>query len=72
MCIRDRVIEEAQRRERLYRASSQGARDAVLRQLGNGAKTLPADLARRAGIGGQESARMTNDERRMTSEDGGQ
>lgn len=51
------VIDEAQRRERAYRASAQGARDAALRQLGNGAKTLPADIARRAGIG-----RTTNDE----------
>lgn len=45
-----RVIDEALRRDRVYRDSPHGARDRALRMLGNGAAALPADLARRAGI----------------------
>ena len=46
-----RVIDEARRRERAYQESGHGARDRAMRMLGNGAGSLPADLARRAGMG---------------------
>lgn len=45
------VVDAARRRELAYRESGQAARDRALRMLANGAKTLPADLARRAGVG---------------------
>ena len=59
------VIDESRRREMAYRESGHGARDRAMRMLGNGAVTLPAELARRAGVG-----RTTNDEPRVTN--GGQ
>jgi hypothetical protein len=45
-----KVLDQAQRARQAYANSEHGARTAALRMLGNGAKTLPADLARRAGI----------------------
>ena len=57
------VIDEARRRELAYRESGHGARDRAMRMLGNGAVTLPAELARRSGI--------RNYELGITNEDGG-
>ena len=56
------VIDEAARRERAYRESTHGARTAALRMMANGAKTLPADLARRAGLVTSDELRVTNEE----------
>ncbi|MCA9868720.1 MAG: SWIM zinc finger family protein, partial [Anaerolineales bacterium] len=58
-----RVVDKVQRQERAYRESTHGARSAALRLMANGATTLPADLARRAGI--------TNYERQVLNDDGG-
>jgi len=44
------VVDKVQRQERAYRESTHGARAAALRLMANGAKSLPADLARQAGI----------------------
>jgi hypothetical protein len=52
------VIDEERRSQRAYLQSEHGARTAVVRMLGNGAKSVPAGLAQRAGMGSQ----MTNDE----------
>lgn len=46
----DRVVDEERRNRLAYYESHHAAHTAALRRLGNGAKTLPADLARRAGI----------------------
>lgn len=46
-----KVIDDAGRERRAYARSDHGARTAALRALGNGARSLPADLARRVGIG---------------------
>ena len=51
-----KVIDEAMRERAAYAQSTHGARTAALRMLGNGAKSLPAGLAHRAGVGGRESA----------------
>jgi hypothetical protein len=66
LIARGQVIDNALRERAAYAQSSHGARDRALRMLGNGAKTLPADLARRAGVGGRESGRY---EIRNTSEE---
>ncbi len=73
-----RVVDEARRRERAYQESGHGARDKAMRMLGNGAATLPADLARKAGVTSyeqrvtsEEAPRTTNYERRMTNEEAG-
>lgn len=52
-----KVIDNAIRERVAYSKSNHGARTAALRMMANGAKTLPADLALRAGIGGRESDR---------------
>lgn len=57
------VVDSARRRELAYRESVHGARSTALRQLGNGARTLPAELARRAGIGPGDEIRNTSEER---------
>lgn len=49
-----RVIDDAIRERRAYARSVHGARTAALRMLGNGAHSLPADLARQAGIVNRE------------------
>lgn len=46
-----RVVDNEQRSRLAYHNSEHGAHTAALRMLGNGARSLPADLARRAGIG---------------------
>jgi len=61
-----RVVDEVARAERAYRESGHGARDRAMRMLGNGAVTLPAELARRAGI-----VPDTKYEIRNTSEEAG-
>ncbi len=48
------VMDEALRRDRAYAASTHGARTAALRMLGNGAGSVPAELARRAGMAKDE------------------
>lgn len=59
-----KVIDDAIRERAAYSRSAHGARTAALRMLGNGAKTLPADLAMRAGVGGNKRY-----EKRDTSEE---
>lgn len=54
------VIDQAIRERVAYSQSVHGARTAALRMLANGANTIPADLAQRAGMGGQ-TARENGD-----------
>ena len=50
-----KVIDDAIRERVAYSQSVHGSRTAALRMLGNGAKTIPTDLARRARIAKQEN-----------------
>lgn len=56
-----RVIDDSLRAQAAYRNSEHGAQTAALRMMANGSKTLPADLARRAGAARPSAATKKGD-----------